>query len=357
MRNDIAQRYLNEAATLAEKEKKSSLKESKRLRFVLISTSVFIVCTVPPLIWFTYAAMREAYYQSAEHSESVAYANLLRRAQRGKAIGAEQQKPIDAMIVRQYLDEGNRTALALRYENRVNDLLSQHNEMIVRQRIESGQSTEPNQGLYRRFVGHPKQLVVKSLEIRLTENNHLLADLRIHGEPLSDDYWANFFITKPDKLAWLFTWDNALRTTGETTLRASIKSDLVSRMQSAPLPVPTEPSEPCLKIEQSANLNLIETKLRLAKRLDDLKAIDKIDFDLEQVNFLGNEVKASIFCEVRNPVTGALRFEAVLCLTSFERNTWKIQSSNETIIANDDNKNQVKQLIRSLERMKKVLNF
>lgn len=363
MPKNITQRYLAEATAHVKDANKDHARENRRVRIVVITTSIFLAFFLPPLIWFTYSFMNEAYYQSAEHVESVAYANLLGRGRRGNAIGAEQQRPFDVMTARQYLQEAHRIELAAKYESRVNEILNSHNEMLCTQRISLKGNDEPDQSWYRRLIGHPKELTVKSLEISVTKHNHLMADLRIHGEPLGDDYWAQFFITNPSKLAWLFTWDNKLRADGQNTLRANIKSDLVSRMQAVPAPRPEQPARPCYPVNTSGKFSEIRAKLALAERLDDLKTLDSLNFDLELVyveptaGSSNLHAKAKVFCVIGHLSRGHVKFQALLCMTSVEQNTWKIISTNASDITTEDNKNEVSKCEKSLSRMKDFSNI
>ncbi|MDC0295618.1 hypothetical protein OAL35_02060 [bacterium] len=363
MPSKITQLYLKEAAGNTRDAIAEHAKENRRIRIVVVTTGVFLFFFLPPLVWGIYRFLNEAYYQSREHVESVAYANLLGRGRRGKAIGAEQQRPFDVMTARQYLHQAKCAELAAKYEVRVGAILSEHNKRLREQRLSLSGNEDPVQGWYRSLTGHPTELVVKKLEITVTKNHHLLADLRIHGEPLGDDYWAQFFITDPNKLAWLFTWDNKLRTDEQQTLRANIKSDLISRMQARPPALPDKPPAPCYAVNQSTKFTQIGAKLELAQRLDDLKILEGLNFDLEHVYMeqaSGSSdlyAKAKVYCVIGNLSHGHTKFEALLCMTSVQQNTWKIISTNAEDIKNPNNSNQVTKCIETLGKMQSLTNF
>ena len=362
MSKNITQRYLSEAGDEIRATSTARKKESRRIRFVLITTSIFLILFVPPLVWGVYRMSNATYYQAIEHADGVAYANLLGRGRRGKAIGAEQQRPLDVMTARQYLQEKHRSELSAQYEQRVNEVLAVHNANIRKQRLTLTGTENIKQSLYRGFVGHPTELVVKSLELRVTKNNHLLADLLIHGEPLGADYHALFFVTDPQKLAWLFSWDNRLRSKKQRTLRSNLRSDLVSLMQSRPGPTPELPTRPCIATNKSKNFSEFGAKRNLAERLDDLKRLDYLNFDLEsvyvEIDRLTNQefCKARVFCIIGHPSIGVSKFKANLCMTAFEQNTWKIVWTNSNEISNSDNKSQISKCEQSLKRMNNLLN-
>lgn len=365
----VAKSFLDDAKSEQVDSQKSQENEKSRLKFILVSTSIFMVLFVPPTVWLTYRFLRQAQYAALEHEAQASQASLLRRAKAGKAIGAEAQKPLDIMLRREFLNKKNRQVLASSYQSKVEGLLTKINKATAEARKSRGLPGEAEQGMWQWLRGDPKELTVDELAITVSDGEHLIADVHIIGGPLRTEYWGKYYISDPDKITWVFTWDNYLRVNRNKTLRKNLRDTLSSAMQ-APAAFNNGEQDQNLKPVNIKALPFTEDDYRrnLAARLSEIKKTfserSKETFKIGR--FIPGEWASF---EVSVPITyttssGDPQKQVTLVVTlslagdhdpkAYKRNLWTILDDNRESIVDNDNRNRIDAICKQLESLEKL---
>lgn len=216
---------------LTEKRRDNS-KEGRRLKFIYISLAIFVIAATPNAAFFLYKSSRNSTGFYAAWQKQNSEASLMTGSTGGtKVVGAEAQKPVKVTNFKHLYQPAGikeyRDQLALRIQALLDEQMAKEIETYA-----SRDQQFPENGFLDWLIGWPEKLEIEKLDVNVTNNDFILCQLVITGQPLKYALEADFYITNVTGYKWKKSTDNApFGEPKNNLLRDTIIKNFVIKMQ------------------------------------------------------------------------------------------------------------------------------